>query len=266
MKRFFCCLFLMMALLGCATTRPSQEEVQPDPKKEAMKVLAQDMRQGLDSLDRKDDTKAAEAFIRAFRNYRTFEDEGRAIVDSASDNIRKVVEISGFEYAKKESFSLLLLYLDMYKEYMYNNSSSLQVLAVKFNSAYQDVQQKTAEEKQKRLEELGSEVVQKRDDGQKPSDSATPETYPVIYVVKKGDTLPSIAARHEIYNDSFMWPLIYKANRDQIKDPKVLYTGQDLKVPREVTMEDIVEARREAGAPEPDKIPKDAYIPKGKKK
>ncbi|MCK7515438.1 MAG: LysM peptidoglycan-binding domain-containing protein [Desulfobacterales bacterium] len=79
-------------------------------------------------------------------------------------------------------------------------------------------------------------------------------------MVKKGDTLPSIAARHEIYNDSFMWPLIYKANRDQIKDPKVLYAGQDLKIPREMTIEEIVEARREAGAPEPEKIPKDAYI------
>ncbi|MCK7515439.1 MAG: hypothetical protein MZV70_73300 [Desulfobacterales bacterium] len=33
---------------------------------------------------------------------------------------------------------------------MDSNASSLQSLAVKFNSAYQDVQQKTAEEKQKR--------------------------------------------------------------------------------------------------------------------
>jgi len=63
-----------------------------------------------------------------------------------------------------------------------------------------------------------------------------------------------------------MWPLIYKANRDQIKDPKVLYTGQDLKIPREMTIEEVIEARRESGAPEPEKIPKDAYIPKGKKK
>jgi nucleoid-associated protein YgaU len=177
-----------------------------------------------------------------------------------------VVEISGFDYAKKESFSLLLLYLEMHKAYIDDDASALQSLAVKFNGAYQEVQQKTAEEKQKRLEELGSEIAQKRDELQRPSEPAPPETYPIIYVVKRGDTLPSIAARHDIYNDSFMWPLIYKANRDQIKDPKVHYAGQDLKVPREMTTEDIVEARREAGAPEPEKIPKDAYIPKGKKK
>jgi len=266
MRRFLCCLFLLMILFGCATTRTAREEVAPDPKAEAMKSLARDMRQGLEALDKKDDIQAAEAFVKAFRQYRAFDDEGRSIVESASESLKKVVEISGFEYARKESFSLLLMYLEMNKAYMDSDAGALQGLAVKFSSAYQDVQQKTAEEKQKRLEELGSEVVQKREEGPRPAEPSQPDAYPVVYVVKKGDTLPSIAARHEIYNDSFMWPLIYKANRDQIKDPKVLYTGQDLKVPREMSTEDIIEARREAGAPEPDKIPKDAYTPKGKKK
>ena len=58
---------------------------------------------------------------------------------------------------------------------------------------------------------------------------------------------------------------IYKANRDQIKDPKVVYVGQDLKIPRDITVEEIIEARREAGAPEPEKIPKEAYVPRRKK-
>lgn len=266
MRRFIWCLIIMMVILGCSTTKTAREGEQPDPKKDAMKLLSQDMRQGLQALDHKDDIQAAEAFLRAFRQYRALDDENTAIVETASGNLRNVVEIAGFEYAKKESFSLLLLYLDMHKAYIDDNANTLQALAVKFNGAYQEVQQKTAEEKQKRLEELGSEVAQKRDELQRPSEPAPPEAYPIIYVVKRGDTLPSIAARHEIYNDSFMWPLIYKANRDQIKDPKVLYAGQDLKVPREMSTEDIIEARREAGAPEPEKIPKDAYIPKGKKK
>jgi hypothetical protein len=33
-----------------------------------------------------------------------------------------------------------------------------------------------------------------------------------------------------------------------------------------MSTEETIEARREAGAPEPEKIPKDAYQPKGKKK
>jgi len=194
------------------------------------------------------------------------DDEGRAAINTASEDLKKVVDISGFEYAKKESFSLLLVYLQMINAYMDSDAATLQSLAAIFNTAYLDVQQKTAEEKQKHIEELGTEITQKREEIQKSTESALLETYTTIYMVKKGDTMPSIAARHEIYNDSFMWPLIYKANRDQIKDPKVLYAGQDLKIPREMTMEEIVEARREAGAPEPEKIPKDAYLPKGKKK
>jgi len=266
MRRYCSLCFLVLFLFGCASTKTTQEGSQPNPKKEAMKVLAQNIRQGLEALDHKEDELASEAFIKAFRALRAFDDEGKAIVEAASENLKKVVEISGFEYAKKESFSLLLLYQDMLKAYMDNDAKTLQSLALSFNATYQDVQNKTLEEKQKRIEELGTEITQKRDEIQKSSELALLETNPIIYVVKKGDTLPSIASKHEIYNDSYMWPLIYKANRDQIKDPKVLYTGQDLKIPREMTIEEVIEARREAGAPEPEKIPKDAYIPKGKKK
>jgi nucleoid-associated protein YgaU len=266
MRRYGILGLLVLFLFGCTTTKTLQEGSQPDPKKEAMKVLAQDIRNGLEALDHKDDTAASEAFIKAFRSLRAFDDEGKAAVESASENLRKVVEISGFEYAKKESFSLLFLYLDMLKAYVDNDDKTLHSLVVSFNTTYQAVQQKTVEEKQKRIEELDTEITQKRDEIQKGTETALPEASPTIYAVKKGDTLPSIASRHEIYNDSYMWPLIYKANRDQIKDPKVLYSGQDLKIPREMTTEEIVEARREAGASDPEKIPKDAYVPKGKKK
>jgi nucleoid-associated protein YgaU len=256
----------VLFLFGCATTKTAQEGSEPNPKEEAMKVLAHDLRQGLEALDHKDDVKASEAFIKAFRALRAFDDEGKAIVEAASENLKKVVEISGFEYAKKEAFSLLLLYQDMLKAYMDNDAKNLHSFALSFNTAYLDVQNKTALEKQKRIVELDTELTQKRDETQKSSEPAPPETYPALYVVKKGDTLPSIASKHEIYNESYMWPLIYKANRDQIKDPKVLYSGQDLKIPREMSIEEIIEARRESGAPEPEKIPKDAYMPKGKKK
>ena len=266
MRRYYSLFFLALFLFGCATTKTTQEGSQPNPKKEAMKVLAQDLRQGLEALDHKDDVSASEAFIKAFKELRALDDEGKALLGSASENLKNVVEISGFEYAKKESFSLLLLYQDMLKAYMDNDVKTLHSLALSFNTSYQDAQNKTASEKQKRIEELDTEITQKRDEIQKSSEPALSDTNPTIYVVKKGDTLPSIASKHEIYNDSYMWPLIYKANRDQIKDPKALYPGQDLKIPREMSIEEVIEARRESGAQEPEKIPKDAYIPKGKKK
>ncbi|HPI93807.1 MAG TPA: LysM domain-containing protein [Deltaproteobacteria bacterium] len=264
MKKILAACLVALLLLGCATTKGASDV--PDPRKEAMKQGVQSLRQALEALEDEEDEAAAQAFSRALEQFDPPDREMRAVMKGASEQLAKVVDIAGFEYAKKESFALLLIYLDMQTAYADRDAAGLQSLTVKFNGAYQEAVQKTAEEKQKKLEEIGAEIAVKREEIQKTSEPSVLEVYPTIYVVKKGDTLPSIAARHEIYNDSFMWPLIYKANRDQIKDPKVLYTGQDLKVPREVTLEEIIEARREAGAPDPEKIPKDAYTPKGRKK
>jgi nucleoid-associated protein YgaU len=49
------------------------------------------------------------------------------------------------------------------------------------------------------------------------------------YVVVSGDSLSKIAKRE--YGDANKWPRIYEANRDLIKDPNLIYPGQQLKVP-----------------------------------
>lgn len=67
------------------------------------------------------------------------------------------------------------------------------------------------------------------------------------YTVRRGETLPQIAARTEIYNDSSLWPLIYRANRDQIRDPKQLWPGQVLKIPRHFSRDEALEAKRYSG-------------------
>lgn len=71
-----------------------------------------------------------------------------------------------------------------------------------------------------------------------------PLPQPPSHTVRRGETLPQIAARTEIYNDSSLWPLIYRANRDQIRDPKQLWPGQILKIPRHFTREEAIEAKR----------------------
>jgi len=67
------------------------------------------------------------------------------------------------------------------------------------------------------------------------------------YTVRRGETLPQIAARTEVYNDSSLWPLIYRANRDQIRDPKQLWPGQVLKIPRHFSRDEALEAKRYSG-------------------
>jgi len=69
---------------------------------------------------------------------------------------------------------------------------------------------------------------------------------PVSYSVRRGETLPQIAARPEIYNEPGLWPLIYRANRDQVRDPYQLWPGQVLKIPRSYSRDEAVEARRQA--------------------
>jgi nucleoid-associated protein YgaU len=71
-----------------------------------------------------------------------------------------------------------------------------------------------------------------------------PPPQPSVYTVRRGETLPQIAARPEIYNDSSLWPLIYRANRDQIRDPKRLWPGQSLRIPRRFSRDEALEAKR----------------------
>lgn len=64
--------------------------------------------------------------------------------------------------------------------------------------------------------------------------------------VQPGENLATIAGRQEVYNDPMLWPLIYKANRDQIKDPKEIFLGQILVIPRDKTRDEEGAARQEA--------------------
>lgn len=73
-----------------------------------------------------------------------------------------------------------------------------------------------------------------------------PPPPPRSYRVGEGETLMSIAARKEIYADGQLWPLLYRSNRDQIKDPKRIYPGQVLSIPRDLNESDKDEAREKA--------------------
>lgn len=53
----------------------------------------------------------------------------------------------------------------------------------------------------------------------------------ISYTVVKGDHLWGIAKKKEHYGNPFAWPVIYKANRDQIKNPDLIYPNQVFKVP-----------------------------------
>ena len=56
---------------------------------------------------------------------------------------------------------------------------------------------------------------------------------PVTYVVQKGDSLWSIAAKREIYGSATKWRRIFEANRDLLKTQDQVRVGMTLKIPRD---------------------------------
>lgn len=78
------------------------------------------------------------------------------------------------------------------------------------------------------LIETGQEIdlpsLQSQTEAKKP-----PSPKPDNYIVKRGDYLWKLAI--EFYGDGFKWVDIWKANRDQVKNPDLLYVGVLLTLP-----------------------------------
>jgi nucleoid-associated protein YgaU len=56
-------------------------------------------------------------------------------------------------------------------------------------------------------------------------------TYTVGTWSRDRDCLWNIAKKPKIYANPFLWPKIWQGNRDQIKNPDIIYPGQRLKIP-----------------------------------
>lgn len=66
------------------------------------------------------------------------------------------------------------------------------------------------------------------------------------YTVIRGDNLWDISSKDSVYSNPYQWPLIYKANRGQIKDADLIYPGQNFDIDRTASSSDINAAVRHA--------------------
>lgn len=61
--------------------------------------------------------------------------------------------------------------------------------------------------------------------------TATNNSYTVGTWAKDKDCLWNISGKQQIYNDPFMWPKIWQANSEKIRNPDVIFPGQVLTIP-----------------------------------
>ena len=90
---------------------------------------------------------------------------------------------------------------------------------------------------------------QPSDDGEAMVEEYEPqpqETAGMKYVVQRGDTLWDISDMGRIYQDPFKWPLVYKANRDQIEDPDLIYPDQEFDIKKDWSREEVADAVQKA--------------------
>ena len=59
------------------------------------------------------------------------------------------------------------------------------------------------------------------------------------YSVVRGDNLWNISGKDEVYANPYQWPLIYKTNRDKIKDADLIYPGQVLDIDQDASASEI---------------------------
>jgi nucleoid-associated protein YgaU len=50
--------------------------------------------------------------------------------------------------------------------------------------------------------------------------------------VRTGDSLWRISSRDDVYGDGSKWPRLYESNRGLIRDPDLIFPGQELSIPR----------------------------------
>ena len=66
------------------------------------------------------------------------------------------------------------------------------------------------------------------------------------YQVVSGDNLWDISGKSSVYGNPYQWPLIYKANSNQIKDADLIFPGQNLTIDNNPSSSDVSAAVQHA--------------------
>jgi nucleoid-associated protein YgaU len=62
------------------------------------------------------------------------------------------------------------------------------------------------------------------------------------YVVQQGESLWHVAGQREVYGNPYLWPLVWQANKDRLKQPYQLHQGMHLMIPAHPTIQEVSSA------------------------
>ena len=103
--------------------------------------------------------------------------------------------------------------------------------------AEEEVRLKAEEEARKKAEAKAAEEAAKAEEETrakaKEEAKAAEALEKASHEVVKGESLWKIAKHKDVYENPFMWPLIYKANHDKINDPDLIYPKQVFSIPQD---------------------------------
>ncbi len=211
--------FLLLILAGCAAPRPTELQ-------QVQKTVARAYAEGADHLAPEHYQAASRSLRKAEESIRQDEEEqARTYYPLAEYHARQAIEMARREKVRIEKE------LREKERIAKQRSEAAANLALKPSSAKPEKPRSSAPKPETAEPKTG------------------PDPVPLVnaYAVHEDDdTLWKISSRREVYGDPLLWPILYRANRDQIKDPRKIYSGQTLEVPRGIAEKDKDEARNQA--------------------
>lgn len=237
-------LVAALALVGCGPKKPEKELVDAEAALKAANDSGADVYQTDEYLRAKQNLEAAK------QKMALAEQSGdKELYKQAREELLKAIE--DFEIAKQnaEKCNELNKKLDadladldaqiegLKADALYYNSPSYEMAVQKRDEARvmrnkcdQEKGLALAQESKDLLGMVPQEIADKKAEieaklaAQNADDSAEIEMYTVV----KGDSLWKISDAK--YANPFMWPLIYMANKADIKDPDLIFPGQEFKI------------------------------------
>lgn len=219
---FICAVILVMALSGCSPAIPKWRH-------DAKMVLDSARLNGAPELFPQEFVSAEKALL-----------DGEALL--REDEVEEADSFFLLAWSKGKLLEENLVAEKRRREEESRKKAEAEKLELERQRALLEEQRRLAKEKADAVARAEAEAEVKRKAEKARQFKERP--LPSYHTVKRGETLPLIAAQVDVYNDPALWPLLYRANRDQIRDPRHIWPGQVLRIPRSVSREDLAEARR----------------------